>query len=508
MTVQTSANIVTQNAGFSPENVQLPTVQNRAPTTFDVNYPIGKRWVDEVGGSEYSLVQISSLGGTLSANWVLLSPASSSLNSLQGDIGGPVLPTSGLINIVGSNGLIVSGNAGTSTLTIEPTESGFPISPFVVGPSGQAGYQTIASAISAASTAGGGTVYIQPGTYTENLTLVSNVNLVGASSSPTESVEIIGTHTPPTSGSIGFTDIFFSSSGSVLSSAAAGTANIFFDSCLFDINGYIYNLPNWGSGALIINNCNENGSADNGIFNNTGGGVAFSAIIKNSSIGGASSTIVIGGLGTLTVMSSLLNCDIVLSSSVGLLFDYSDIRGTITATGSSSGTITNSYFFSAGTPCFTQNSTGTWTISGNVMFSNAASVIAGTGSGVIQLGFNNFTGTTSTISSSLSTGQTVTLVNSLKYLPVASTTSGGISALGFVTLVGGTATVTSSIVQSNSLIRLTRYAVGSTGANALGNLAIGSISAGVSFVINSVQTANATALQTTDVSLVIWEILR
>lgn len=55
--------------------------------------------------------------------------------------------------------------------------SGFPITPFVVGPTGQAGYQTIQAAINAAHASGGGTVYIQPGTYAENLTLYDRVNL-------------------------------------------------------------------------------------------------------------------------------------------------------------------------------------------------------------------------------------------------------------------------------------------------------------------------------------------
>lgn len=54
----------------------------------------------------------------------------------------------------------------------------FPITPYVVGPVGQGGYQTIQSAVTAAGAAGGGIVYIQPGTYTENVTMGVGVDLV------------------------------------------------------------------------------------------------------------------------------------------------------------------------------------------------------------------------------------------------------------------------------------------------------------------------------------------
>lgn len=50
----------------------------------------------------------------------------------------------------------------------------------MVGPVGQAGYQTIQAAINAANAAGGGIVYIQPGTYTENINVPDKVHLIGS----------------------------------------------------------------------------------------------------------------------------------------------------------------------------------------------------------------------------------------------------------------------------------------------------------------------------------------
>lgn len=93
------------------------------------------------------------------------------------------------------------------------------------------------------------------------------------------------------------------------------------------------------------------------------------------------------------------------------------------------------------------------------------------------------------------------------YTSVASTATAGANSAGTVTLVGGTETVTTTAVTAASQIRLYRQGIGATGAAALGILTLGTIVAGTSFVINSVQAADATALQASDVSVIGWEIV-
>lgn len=93
------------------------------------------------------------------------------------------------------------------------------------------------------------------------------------------------------------------------------------------------------------------------------------------------------------------------------------------------------------------------------------------------------------------------------YSSVATNATAGANSAGSVTLAGGTATVATTAVTASSLIRIYRQGIGSTGAAALGILTIGTITAATSFVINSVQAANATALQASDVSVVFWEIV-
>lgn len=93
------------------------------------------------------------------------------------------------------------------------------------------------------------------------------------------------------------------------------------------------------------------------------------------------------------------------------------------------------------------------------------------------------------------------------YTSLATNATAGANSAGTVTLVGGTATISTTSVTASSKIRIYRQGVGATGAAALGILTIGTITASTSFVINSVQAANATALQASDVSVVFWEIV-
>lgn len=90
---------------------------------------------------------------------------------------------------------------------------------------------------------------------------------------------------------------------------------------------------------------------------------------------------------------------------------------------------------------------------------------------------------------------------------VATTTTAGANSIGSVTLVGGTATVSTTAVTANSLIKIWRQSLGSTGANPVGELCVGTIVASTSFVINSCTPASATTPLASDVSVVGWEII-
>src|SRR6187551_3674171 len=93
--------------GSSPENVEVPIISSVAPDVTSVNWPIGKRWI-VTGVGEYTLVGLTSAGGTLTANWVLEGVVGGALNTLTGGSGGPLSPTANNINILGTGSQITS----------------------------------------------------------------------------------------------------------------------------------------------------------------------------------------------------------------------------------------------------------------------------------------------------------------------------------------------------------------------------------------------------------------
>ncbi len=94
--------------------------------------------------------------------------------------------------------------------------------------------------------------------------------------------------------------------------------------------------------------------------------------------------------------------------------------------------------------------------------------------------------------------------NKILSTSVGSAEAAGGNSFGTVTLVGGTATVSTTAVTASSIIFLTRMSVGATGANDLGILSVGTITAATSFVINAWTVTNATVLQGDDVSSIGW----
>jgi hypothetical protein len=136
--------------------------------------------------------------------------------------------------------------------------AGFPITSYLVGPPGVATYQTIQLALDAANFAGGGIVYVMPGTYTENLNLYGNTEIVGTpgnsdAGTPGNTTIIIGTHVPPLTGSFTIVNVRLQSATDVFASTAVGSSAIIIENAFIAItNGYLFNLPNWNSSSAFV----------------------------------------------------------------------------------------------------------------------------------------------------------------------------------------------------------------------------------------------------------------
>lgn len=70
MTFQPGAVFGTTSFGLRPENVEVPHIDTRDPTASDVNYPLGKVWINRLTPAEFTLLSFSTVGGVLSASWV------------------------------------------------------------------------------------------------------------------------------------------------------------------------------------------------------------------------------------------------------------------------------------------------------------------------------------------------------------------------------------------------------------------------------------------------------
>jgi len=117
---QPGAMLYTQGFGSRPEAVEVPHIDIRAPGLTDVNYPLGKRWLDKLAGNEYVLGNFTTTIGVTQANWAFLGGTSGDLNSLTTDDLTVVTPTAGTIVFHGNStqGVSTSGSNGPGTATI------------------------------------------------------------------------------------------------------------------------------------------------------------------------------------------------------------------------------------------------------------------------------------------------------------------------------------------------------------------------------------------------------
>lgn len=165
----------------------------------------------------------------------------------------------------------------------------------------------------------------------------------------------------------------------------------------------------------------------------------------------------------------------------------------ITSTGAGS-TITFSLPAAITTP---GSLTTTTTLAAGTSMSSGTSITAGT----------TLTATLGAITATNGNLVFGTAGNKIISTSVGTTAAAGANSFGSATLTGGTVTISTTAVTAASLIQLSRQSIGATGANPIGMLSVGTITAGVSFVINAATTASATTLVGTDVSVVNWEII-
>jgi hypothetical protein len=266
-----------------------------------------------------------------------------------------------------------------------PPVARFPITPYVVGPVGVAGYQTIQSALDAAHAASGGSVYVQPGIYTESLVLYGDTEVVGTPANSDlktsgNTTRIVGVHTPPVTGSFTFANVSLESATDIFSSSAAGTIPLFLLNVAVTItNGFTFNLPNW-TGTLITYNVGDN-STNNGMVNNSGGSVCF--FISATHGAGTGQTMVTSGP---VIMQEIdLKCPWDAQTGTFIQCDYLIFEKNVTCSNNSTGSFYNCRFSPGSSAALTMSSSSAISLIDCMIDSSSNPCIQGSGIGTLTL---------------------------------------------------------------------------------------------------------------------------
>lgn len=341
----------------------------RAPTSNDRRYKLGTQWTDTSTDQVYSLVKVVSNAAT----WSILGPGASDVDTITGDAGGALSPTAGNMNILGGTGISTSG-AG-STLTINASAGQAPTTEYVVDAGGGADYTTVQAAIDAANGAGGGQVFVRPGSYTEDLTLYDAVTVVGASEIDTI---IAGTHTPPASGACAFFYLGFTDATAIFSSAVAGTAQIVVQYCTLTVTGgYSFNLANW-TGQVDVGDISCLGTND-GFFTNAGG-AALNCFESGIGAGTGNSLITTGAI---DIQRCQVSCPYNPQTGTTFTLEGNLHLAQLNLDNDSAGTVRRCSFSTGATASIDMGSSGAVSLLDSVITSSASPSIAGAGAGTL-----------------------------------------------------------------------------------------------------------------------------
>jgi len=321
---------------------------------------------------------------------------------------------------------------------------------FIVDASAANGtHTTIAAALTSASS--GDTIFIRPGTYTENLTLKAGVNLTayGSDSSLNQTGKVIisGKATFTAAGTVTISGIQLQTNSDFLlavTGSAASIVNLVNCNLNCTNNTGISFTTSSGSAAIALNRCTGDlGTTGIGLFASSSAG-ALSLSYSLFTNTGASSTANTISAGTFNLSWSSLKNPVTSSSTGAIAFTYASVDSSaqnvtaVTCGGSGNGAVTGSQFLSGSASAISISQT--MSLSGSVISSSNTNAI--TGAGTINYGGLIFTGTSSNINTT-----TQTLFNRGPSATFGSSNSGNTNTLT-VTNSSNTATSSANILST------------------------------------------------------------
>lgn len=115
MAVDRDGQDATGYMGVNPSERPKNVLAQRAPTATDRRHKIGTLWIDRTNNQSYQLTNV--LAG--SANWTLLGPGASDVDTLTGDSGGAISPAAGNITLAGGTNITSAGAGSTVTFNLD-----------------------------------------------------------------------------------------------------------------------------------------------------------------------------------------------------------------------------------------------------------------------------------------------------------------------------------------------------------------------------------------------------
>jgi len=193
-----------------------------------------------------------------------------------------------------------------------------------------ANYTTIASAIAAAQATGiNSTVFIQPGTYTENLSMVAGVNLCAYNCDAlTPNVTIVGTLTMTTAGSVSISGIRLQTNSAALLAVTGSAASIVnLTDCFLNCTnntGITFSSSN-SSAAIGIFKCKGNiGTTGISLFTHTSAGSIDIRYSQFANTGGATTSSTVSA-GNLSSSFSTFQFPLTMSGTGAVSYQYCSI---------------------------------------------------------------------------------------------------------------------------------------------------------------------------------------
>lgn len=292
---------------------------------------------------------------------------------------------------------------GTNLLNINPMSS----SRWIVDPLGFNGtHTTIASALTSATS--GETIFIMPGTYTENLTLKAGVNLTAygsdSSQNGTGKVIISGTCTMTTAGTVNISGIQLQTNSAALLAVTGSAASIVnLQNCYLNATNNTAMTFSSSNAAAKIQCMDCSGDlGTTGIAwhtSSSAGNIAFLYCSFGNS--GGSSTITSNSAGGSFYFYCAITSPVGTTGTGGISILYNNIDSaaqnaiSLTANGSGSSAVKFSSFSAGSASAITIGAGATLSFFENVIGSTNTNAI--TGAGTIAAGLNSFTASSQTI---------------------------------------------------------------------------------------------------------------